>query len=70
MAKKDEVELVRNGGVNWCYLSFPEGIRGFCWNTFKKVAPALCKGLRKGQTRKLIRTQLKKGFKLEIDDGK
>ena len=39
----------------------------FCWDGFKRLNPAICKGLRKGQSRMLKRTQLKKGFKLEID---
>ena len=38
----------------------------FCWKEFKRINPTICKGLRPGETRKLKRTQLKNGFKLEI----
>ena len=39
---------------------------GIHWRKFSKVAPALCKGLRCGQSRKLILTPTKKGIKLEV----
>lgn len=37
----------------------------FCWEKFRVFGPVLCRGLRKGQKRKLKLTQTKKGIKLE-----
>lgn len=66
MAKTQIVKLQRAKGPNWCLLDFENGSRrGFCWDAFKEFNPVICRNLRGGQTRKLKRTQLKKGFKLE-----
>lgn len=69
MAKTQKAELSRINGKailyfkdkNEDYIAF----RSFCWGAFKRINPVISKGLRNGQTRKLKRTQLKNGFKLE-----
>jgi len=65
--KTQIVELYRNRCQDECHLDYVEGegYRSFCWRIFEAINPEICKGLRRGQTRKLIRTQLPKGFKLE-----
>ena len=40
--------------------------KSFCYEEFRLAAPALCKGLRPGQSRKLVLTQTKRGIKLEV----
>lgn len=70
MAKTIKVELRRNNyGENTCDLYFPNIdviTLDFCWEKFKKIARPLCKGLRRGQIRKLKLTHLKKGIKIEL----
>lgn len=64
MAKIEIIELKRYLHV-LCKLSGKYWAKEFCWAGFKRINPAICKGLRQGQTRKLKRTQLKNGYKLE-----
>lgn len=71
MAKTTEIYLNRYK-ENLCYLMNVHVYQqrdwktnDFCWIEFKRENPMICKGLRKGQIRKLKRTQLKNGFKLE-----
>ena len=66
-AKTRLIVLHRYNSVRRCKLSGKYWAQDFCWDGFKRLNPAICKGLRKGQKRMLKRTQLKKGFKLEID---
>lgn len=40
----------------------------FCERDFRKMCPALAKGLRKGKSRKCILTQTNKGIKIERSD--
>lgn len=42
-----------------------EVTKNFCLFTLRKIAPALCKGLRPGQSRKLVLTQTARGIRLE-----
>lgn len=71
MAKTQIVEMERgrNTSNRWSFVHLrandQESI-SFCWAMFRKINPVICKGLRVGQTRKLKRTQLKNGFRLEI----
>ena len=67
-AKTRLIVLQRYNSVRRCTLTVGRTMaQDFCWDGFKRLNPAICKGLRKGQSRMLKRTQLKKGFKLEID---
>ena len=67
MAKTRIVELHRyRYKPRICKLSGKHWAQDFCWAGFKRLNPAICKGLRKGQSRILKRTQLKNGFKLEL----
>ena len=66
MAKTRIVELLRYSRIRKCKLSGKHWAQEFCWDGFKRLNPAICKGLRKGQSRILKRTQLKNGFKLEL----
>ena len=66
MAKEQTVRLWRYFHTRKCKLSGRNWAKEFCWDGFKRINPALTKGLRKGKTRKFVRTQLKNGFKLEI----
>lgn len=63
------IELKRYAYSAECKLSGKWWAKEFCWNGFKRLNPAICKGLRRGQTRKLKRTQLKNGYKLERIKG-
>jgi len=69
MAKTQIVELYRKLSNNECCLWFYEdGVplkTEYCWKGFKRTNPVLCRNMRPGQNRKLKRTQLKNGFKLE-----
>ncbi len=38
----------------------------FCYAAFRRACPALTKGMRKGSTRNIVLTQLKKGIKVEL----
>lgn len=70
MAKTQIIELYRYLSGRDCYLLYGRG-RGtyaFCWVEFRRINPVISKGLRRDQTRKLKRTQLKNGFKLERTD--
>ncbi len=40
-------------------------LKCFCEKELLRYCPALCKGLRKGQSRKLVLTQTARGIKLE-----
>ena len=71
MAKtnKIECELYRSKSCSWTSLTRSDGNSPDLWDTWEvlqEVAPALCKGLRHGQSRKLILTQIKRGIKLEV----
>ena len=57
--------------INSCWIEGKKWITpDLCWDDFKKICPALAKGLRKGQSRPLILTQIKNGIKLEVDRSK
>ena len=72
MAKtREEMKVVRVSERE-CYLYYPKtGLLGrqflqhWYWRDFKLLYPAIAEGLQPGQTRKLIRTQLKDGFQLQ-----
>lgn len=64
-AKTRIIELHRYYSKGRCKLSGKYWATEFCWDGFKRLNPAICKGLRKGKKRMLKRTQLKNGFKLE-----
>lgn len=72
MAKTNRVELYRKISGDEGNLMFFDSensrfhVAGdFPWYDFKLANPVICKGMQRGQNRKLKRTQLKKGFKLE-----
>ena len=66
-AKTRIIVLHRKYTVGRCTLTVGRTMaKEFCWHGFKRLNPAICKGLRKGQSRMLKRTQLNNGFKLEI----
>jgi len=67
MAKKNECELRRSSSYRWTTLKIGKSnIIWYDWPVLRKVAPVLCKGLRPGQSRKLVLTQTKRGIKLEV----
>lgn len=66
MAKTIKCIFQRFSTGEWCRFYSEDWVSpNFCWKDLRKVAPALCKGLRKGKSRDCIITQTAKGIKIE-----